>query len=149
MLRRTLLVLAVSAFLTIPSLRAASKDEAGVMAAEKGWSTGVAKNDFALLEKFLAADLTYTHSSGASDTKVSYIDKLKTGKARYFVAEYVEEPRIQVLDKQTALSFGRIKVVTLAANGGQTPPATLIFLHAFRKVGDHWQLVAHQSAKLP
>ena len=50
--------------------------------------------------------------------------------------------------RSTALTFGRINVVTLGANNTQSK-ATLVFLHAFVKRGGRWQLVAHQSAKLP
>jgi ketosteroid isomerase-like protein len=147
MIRRSLFLLAVAACLAAPQLPAASKPEDAVLAAEKGWSTGVAKNDFDLLGKVLADDLTYTHSSGATDTKASYIDKLKTGKMRYFKADYAAEPRVQILSKDTALTFGKVNVVTLGANGAQSP-ATLCFLHAFLKRNGQWQMVAHQSAKV-
>lgn len=147
MLRQSLLVLALAAGVAAPALLAADKEQDAVLAAEKGWSTGVSTNDFAMLDKFLADDLTYTHSTGGSDTKASYIDKLKTGKARYFKAEYEAEPRVQILSKDTALTFGRVKVVTLGPNNTQTP-ATLAFLHVFVKRHGQWQLVAHQSAKM-
>lgn len=147
MLRRSLLVFAFAALVAVPSVLAAGKEDAGVLAAEKGWSTGVAGPDYAMLDKFLADDLTYTHSTGASDTKASYIQKLKDGKARYFKVEYVAEPRVQILGKDSALTFGKVNVVTLGANGAQTP-ATLAFLHVFVKRHGQWQLVAHQSAKV-
>ena len=37
------------------------------------------KNDFAALERLLADDLVYTHSSGAVDSKASYIESLRSG----------------------------------------------------------------------
>ncbi|MGD0578271.1 MAG: nuclear transport factor 2 family protein [Bryobacteraceae bacterium] len=147
MLRQTLLVLALAGCLALPALPAAGSEQDAVLAAEKGWSMGVSKPDMALLDKVLADDLTYTHSTGNTDTKASYIDKLKTGKARYFKAEYDSEPRVQILSKDTALTFGRIKVVTLGPNSSQAP-ATLAFLHVFVKRHGQWQLVAHQSAKV-
>jgi hypothetical protein len=100
-----------------------------------------------MLDKFLADDMTYTHSTGASDTKASYIQKLKDGKMRYFKAEYPAEPRVQMLGKDAAITIGKVNVVTLGAGGAQTP-ATLVFLHAFVKRHGQWQLVAHQSAKV-
>ncbi len=147
MMRHCLLTLALAGCLAAPALLAADKEHDAVLAAEKGWSTGVSHNDFALLDKVLADDLTYTHSTGGSDTKASYIDKLKTGKARYFNADYEAEPRVQILSKDTALTFGRVKVVTLGPNNTQTP-ATLAFLHVFVKRHGQWQLVAHQSSKV-
>lgn len=147
MIRRSLLVLAFAALVAAPSLLAADKEEDGVLAAEKGWSTGVSGPDYAMLEKSLADDLTYTHSTGAFDTKASYIQKLKDGKMRYFKVEYVAEPRVQLLGKDAALTMGKVNVVTLGANGAQSP-ATLVFLHAFAKRHGQWQLVAHQSANV-
>ena len=147
MIRRSLLVFALVALMTAPSLLAAEKAEAGVLAAEKGWSTGVTGPDYALLDKFLADDLTYTHSTGAFDTKASYIQKLKDGKARYFKVEYVAEPSVKLLGKDAAITSGKVNVVTLGAGGAQNP-ATLAFLHAFVKRNGQWQLVAHQSAKV-
>ena len=131
--------------LAAPALWADSAKD--VEAAERAWAKGVTTNDLALLGKVMGDDLTYTHSTGGSDTKASYIDKLKTGKARYFKAEYVAEPRVQILSADTALTFGRVNVVTLGPNNTQTP-ATLAFLHVFVKRNGQWQLVAHQSAKV-
>ncbi len=147
MLRRSLLIFSFAALIAAPCLLAADKEEAGVLAAENGWSKGVTGPDYAMLDKFLADDLTYTHSNGASDTKASYIQKMKDGKMRYFKADYVAEPRVQILGKDSALTFGKVNVVTLGANASQVP-ATLIFLHVFAKRHGQWQLVAHQSAKV-
>src|SRR5664279_4093275 len=142
MIRRSLLVIALAALVNAPALLAADKEEAGVMAAEKGWSTGVSGPDYAMLDKFLADDLSYTHSTGASDTKASYIQKLKDGKARYFKVEYVAEPIVKMLGKDAAITIGKVNVVTLGAGGAQNP-ATLAFLHAFVKRHGQWQLVGH------
>jgi hypothetical protein len=147
MIRRSLLVFALAALVIAPSLLAADKEEAGVLAAEKGWSTGVAGPDYSMLDKFLADDLSYTHSTGATDTKASYIQKLKDGKARYFKVEYTAEPSVKMLGKDAAITIGKVNVVTLGAGGAQSP-ATLVFLHAFVKRHGQWQLVAHQSAKV-
>jgi len=147
MIRRSLLAFAFAALVAAPSLLAADKEEAGVLAAETGWSKGVTGPDYAMLDKFLADDLTYTHSTGAVDTKASYIQKMKDGKMRYFKADYVAEPRVQVLGKDSAITIGKVNVVTLGANGAQVP-ATLIFLHVFVKRHGQWQLLAHQSAKV-
>jgi ketosteroid isomerase-like protein len=147
MIRRSLLAFALAALMTVPALLAADKEEAGVLAAEKGWSKGVSGPDYAMLDKFLADDLTYTHSTGATDTKASYIQKLKDGKMRYFSAEYPAEPRVQMLGKDAAITIGKVNVVTLGPNNSQVH-ATLTFLHAFAKRHGQWQLVAHQSAKV-
>ncbi len=42
--------------------------------------------DYAALERLLADDLLYTHSSAVTDTKQSYLESLKSGRTRYLAA---------------------------------------------------------------
>lgn len=114
--------------------------------AERGWAKGVTANDFALLEKVLAPDLSYTHSNGANDTKASYIGNLKSGKSRYLKVDH-EQLDVRLLGKDTAITLCRAAVTTLA--DGKPNPIKLVFLHVFKKNGGQWQMVAHQSARLP
>ena len=109
--------------LCLLGLHAFCADEAkAVEEAERGWATGVAKNDFALLEKVLADDLTYTHSTGAVDTKATYIGNLKSGKSRYLSVEY-EQLKVQVLSKDAAIAICRAMVTTVQE--GKPSPAHL------------------------
>ncbi|WP_321473520.1 nuclear transport factor 2 family protein [uncultured Paludibaculum sp.] len=135
----SLVILAVPAFCADDAAKA-------VEAAERAWAKGVTTNDYALLEKTLGDDLTYTHSTGAVDTKATYIGKLKTGEAKYVKVDH-DQLKVQVLSKDTAITICRAQVLTVSA--GKENPAHLSFLHIFQKRGGNWQLVAHQSAKLP
>lgn len=126
---------------------AAAGVEADVEKAERAWAAGIMKNDFASLEKVLADDLTYRHSNGAIDTKRSYIDNLKAGKSRYFTAE-LSEVTVKVIDEKTALAFSKGLYITLSATGTKQE-MTLMTLHVFRKNAQGWQMVAHQSARMP
>ncbi len=140
-MNRLLLILSL---LVLPAF---SADPAkAVEEAERGWAKGVTTNDFALLGKVLGDDLSYTHSNGAFDTKASYIDNLKTGKSRYFKVDH-EDLKVRMLSQDTAITTCRASVLTLV-NGKETP-ARLTFLHVFVKRNGQWQMVAHQSAKLP
>ena len=40
-------------------------------------------NDFAAMEKMFGSDLTYNHTSSASDDKAKYIDAMRSGRAKY------------------------------------------------------------------
>jgi len=141
MLNRILLVLMLVA---VPAFCADDAAKA-VEDAERGWAKGVTTNDFALLEKVLANDLTYTHSNGAVDTKASYIGNLKSGKSKYVKVEY-SDLKVQSLSKDTAITINRAAVVTMA--DGKENPMKMSFLHVFKKNGNQWQMVAHQSARL-
>lgn len=113
---------------------------------ERGWAASVVKQDFDALNKVLGDDLSYTHSTGAKDTKQTYIDNLKTGKAKYFLIEY-DDLIARPLTKDTAVTMCKARVRTL--NNGQPTDAKLSFLHVFVLRKGTWQLVAHQSARLP
>lgn len=122
-------------------------DEAkAVEEAERGWARGVTTNDFALLEKVLAPDLVYTHSNGLVDTRDSYIGSLKSGKSRYLKVEY-SELKVRLLTPDIATANCRALVVTLQQ--GKETPMNLALLHVFKKNRGQWQMVAHQSARLP
>jgi len=41
------------------------------------------KNDFAAMEKLIGSDLTYNHSTGATDNKATYIDSMRSGRVKY------------------------------------------------------------------
>lgn len=142
MMKRLLVLLSLIA---LPAFCAADAAKA-VEEAERGWAKGVTTNDFALLEKVLADDLTYTHSTGAVDTKQSYIGNLKSGKSKYVKVDY-EQLKVQVLTKDVAITICRAQFVTMA--DGKPNPAHLSLLHVFRRKGGQWQLMAHQSARLP
>lgn len=140
MLKRILLVLALAAGLAVA-------DEKAVEAAERAWGAGVVAKNYPVLEKVLADDLIYSHSNGLVDTKRSYIDSLKSGKSEYYQVKY-ESIRVKMLDATTAMAFCRAYFQTKAADGGKQD-MTLALLHVFKKKGADWQLVGHQSARMP
>lgn len=141
MLKRTLLALCLIA---APALFA--QDAKDVEAAERGWAKGIVANDFALLDKVLANDLMYSHSNGLVDTKASYIGNLKAGKSKYLKADYTEL-KVTLLDAKFAYVSARANVVSV--NDGKENPMDLKLLHIFRKEGNQWKMVAHQSARMP
>ena len=132
---KTLLALFAAAAL----LSAASPEDA-VKQAEQSFAKAIVAKDLATLEKLLGDDLSYNHSDGRHDTKATYIDNLKTGKQKY---EKAEPADLSVkIYGNTAVLTGVLKVVT-------DRPISLSILHVYVKRGSQWQLVAHQSARLP
>lgn len=132
-------------FLCAAALPAADEAKA-VEEAERGWARGVTTNDFALLEKVLAPDLVYTHSNGLVDTRDSYIESLRSGKSRYVKVEY-SDIKVRLLTPDIATANCRALIVTLQQ--GKENPLNLALLHVFKKNRGQWQMVAHQSARLP
>lgn len=134
-------LLLVGLLMALP-LAAADADD--VKAAEMTWFNGITKNDFPALEKVLAPDLYYLHSTGVADTKASYIDSMKSGRQKY-AAGKINDLKVRV--------YGSTAVINGDANfefvtAGKPGKAHLKYTHVFVKNGKQWQLVSHQSLKV-
>lgn len=116
-----------------------------VTAADKAWAAATVKGDEAKLNQLLADDLNYIHSTGAIDTKATFIGKLKTGEQKYFKFEH---------EGMDVRFYGATAVVTATANvasstkGVVIPQNHLRFIHVWYYSKGAWQLVAHQSLKI-
>jgi hypothetical protein len=100
------------------------------------------QGDTTLLERLLAEDLTYVHSTGVVDTKASFLQSLASGKLRY-LALTPSEIAVRLLGTAAAVVTGRadIKVV---ANGKEISfPAR--FTSVYAKHHGRWLLAAWQS----
>ena len=53
------------------------------MKAENARYAAQTSNDFAAMEKLFGSDLTYNHSSAATDSKATYIDSMRSGRVKY------------------------------------------------------------------
>lgn len=128
------------------ALAAEPQTKDAVAAAEKAWAAATVKADAATLGKLLADDLNYIHSTGAIDTKTSFIDKLKSGEQKYFKFEHEAGTEVRM--------YGTTAVVTATARvesstkGVKGPPNHLRFIHVWVYAKGAWQLVAHQSLKI-
>jgi ketosteroid isomerase-like protein len=130
-------------FLAIGLAAGADKSDA-VKAAEKSWASSTVAADAAALDKVLADDLTYTHSTGETDSKAAFIDNLKTGARKYHKLDH-ESMTVRMYGN-TAVLMATAKVET-SQKGGAVNPAHLRFLHVWVLQGGRWQLVAHQSLR--
>ena len=124
----------------------AETPEQAVMSAEKTWSKALVASDTAALDRAMADDLTYSHSSGKTDTKRTYIDRIRSGAQKY--TSFVYDPGATVrIYGDTALLNATAQVVSLT--DGKPNALHLRFLHVFIKRDGRWLLTAHQSTKLP
>ena len=100
-------------------------------------------DDFAALDAILADDLTYAHSSGALDTKASYLEALKSGKTKYLTFD--RTPSVVRLYGDTAVVTG---AATLSLRG-QAAPFSLRYTLVYVRRDGQWRMVAWQSTRLP
>jgi uncharacterized protein (TIGR02246 family) len=120
--------------------KAANPAEQAILKLEQQWVDAVVKADAAALEKIYTDDLIYTHSSGTVDTKASYIDSLKTGKAKY---ESIERDDIKVRfygDTAIVTCHSVIKVNKNTINSR--------YIHVYVKQKGAWRMAAHQTTRV-
>ena len=125
---------------------AADKSPDAVKAAEKAWASATVAVNESALKQLLADDLTYTHSTGETDTRAVFIDNLKTGVRKYHKLNH---------ESMDVRLYGNTAVLTATAQietsqrGGSVNPAHLRFIHLWVLQHGRWQMVAHQSLRLP
>ena len=106
--------------------------------------------DCAAIEALLSQDIVYVHSTGARDTRDSYLRKIRDGSVRYLRLEW-NELQAQLLLPGTALVTGRMDATVL--KDGQEKPVRSVFLTVWvaepSASGSAWRLRAHKGTLLP
>src|SRR5262249_36515812 len=99
--------------------------------------------DFAALEAMLHDELLYTHSSGLTDTKATWLASLRSGKTKNKSAA--------CSDRKGRLPGGTPPVTGRAGGGsnGQPRSLRLVFLNAWTKAPTGWKFIAWQSTPQP
>jgi hypothetical protein len=120
-------------------------DVASLKEAELGRFKVMIAKDRAGLEAVLHKDLVYFHSSGAFDTKDSYIASIFSGKSSYISIDPAE--MLTRVYGKTGINTGVINLVNLSADGKETP-VKLRFTDVFVFENGRWQMVSWQSTKL-
>src|SRR5213593_4972251 len=94
MAHRFLRLFAVLAVLGLVAAGTASAEDcSGTITAEEAMKAEAARyaaqtaNDFAAMEKLFGNDLTYNHSSAATDDKTTYIEAMRSGRSEEHTSE--------------------------------------------------------------
>jgi len=101
--------------------------------------------DLAALEKLTHDQLLYTHSSGLTDTKASWLESIKAGKAKYKSVD-CSERKVRFLG-EVALVNGKAAIEVEV--DGKPRSLRLVFLNAWTRTPQGWKFVAWQSCPLP
>lgn len=123
----------------------AQTPEADVRAADAQRFAAMVARDRPALERLLADDLTYTHSTGQVDSKAQFLDSLASGALVYRSIE-PEEAAVRVYG-ETAVVTGR--AVMRIENRGQTLVLPVRFTSVYVRRDGLWRLAAWQSTRLP
>lgn len=144
MVRRALLVALVALGLA-PGLPADEAPTAIVARLETDRFAAQQRADTGALERLLAPDLSYAHSSGKVDTRASFIDSIRTTAIHYAVIEPPEDQGIRVYDS-TAVVTGHCRMTV--GPPGQEQKIHLRYTDVWVKRAGAWQMVAWQSTRL-
>lgn len=145
---KTLLLRLLPVFaLAFVSLRAADLTSVSdLRAADDERVAATISGDKSRLNAIMSDDLHYAHSSGAVDTKTSYIETVSSGKTKYVGIDY-EQRDFSFPTPDIALMTGRAHMRVTTATGGVDMIAG--FLAVWRLEKGHWHFLAWQSCKLP
>jgi len=119
--------------------------EKEILALEDRRLGAMVARDFGALEKMVHDELLYTHSSGVTDTKASWLESMKSGKTKYKSAS--------CSDRQVRF-FGDValvrgKAAIEAEINGQPRSLKLFFLNAWTRTPQGWKFAAWQSCPQP
>jgi len=101
--------------------------------------------DLKSLDRLLAPDLSYTHSSGVVDTKASFIEAIRAGTLKYVTIAAPEDVRVLIYDS-TAVVTGHLRLTVVLS--GQDVKLHLRYTDVWARRTGEWQMVAWHSTKL-
>jgi ketosteroid isomerase-like protein len=119
--------------------------EKEILALEDRRFDAMIKGDFDALDRLVHEELLYTHSSGVTDTKKSWIESMKSGKTRYKTAQ-PSERQVRFFGD---VALVRGKAAIEAEIGGQPRSLRLLFLNAWVRTPQGWKFAAWQSCPQP
>ncbi len=106
--------------------------------------TAMAKKDVAALQRILADDLIYTHSSARLDTKASLIGAMEAGATVYTA---VEPSDVVAQDLGDAVVLTGVAAISVNS-GGTANSFRVRFTDVYANRGGAWQMVTWQSTRL-
>jgi hypothetical protein len=129
-------VMAALAAEPAPSVKAA------VLAAEKSWVAAVLKGDGATVEKLMASDIQYTHSSAAVQTREQFVKAVSSGSTKYTAIDFSDT---------VVRQYGKTVVIThkMTPKTVQNGEAHLWVGEVWVETPGGWQMASRQATKLP
>lgn len=149
---RFLRVFVVSATLGFLAGAASAEECSGTITADDAMKAEMARyaaqtsNDFAAMDKMFGNDLTYNHSSSATDDKAKYIDAMRSGRTKY--------RKMTPNGDVTMRTYGCLAIITGTAvyevtSAGQDRVVPLRFTAIWAKRPSGLEFVSWQSTGIP
>lgn len=141
------LVLAVMLALSPVMSAQSGKAEQQVLQAEKDRFAAMVKGDRSALEKLLADDLTYTHSTALLETKEQFIKSVTSGNIDYVSIVPSETDSKVRVNGNTAIVNGVAAVNVI--DTGKDRKIRIRYTTVYTNRGGAWLLQAWQSTVIP
>jgi len=149
---RFLRLFALFAMLGLVAAGAAAEECSGTITADEAMKAETARyaaqtaNDFAAMEKLFGNDLTYNHSSAATDDKAKYIEGMRSGRVKY--------RKMTPNSDVKARTYGCLAIITGTAvyevtSSGQDRTVPLRFTAIWAKRPSGLEFVSWQSTGIP
>src|SRR5579862_7320231 len=131
------LMLTVLIIATVPPCQAAPATSNTLLQADTARVQAMVASDYSTLDRLLADDLTYVHSTGQSQSKSELMSSLRSGDLRY--------QSITPADVKARI-YGSAGVVTATANmqvggGGKSVSVSLRYTATYIHEAGEWRLV--------
>jgi Domain of unknown function (DUF4440) len=123
-------------------VQTASELEQEVLAADAARVTALLAQDYDAAEALFAEEMTYCHSNGSQDTKLSYMNGLRAGNSRY--AEMNMFDMTARIYGETAVLSGKFTAKVITATRGEVNLFSRVLMVWVKRDGA-WQMVAWES----
>ncbi len=143
--RRGLIVpaLAVGLLSTVPAF--AGADEDAIAKNLEAFRAAQAANKGDGIASLCADDMSYSHSSGAIDTKASLMEGMTKANYKWTTLEY-KNPTIKVVGPAAIVRFNFVGEQEFT--DGKKTPQNLAILMNWQKQGSDWKLLSRAATKL-
>ena len=126
-----------------PAMLAQSKDELAVAAAAESLRKAMLDNDKTALDKLVAADLSYVHSSGSFEDKSIFVGDIASGKNDWRTLEISN----QVITVLGDIAIVRHKATGELYNNGKPVDINISVMQIWQKQKGSWKFLARQAFK--
>ncbi len=118
--------------------------EQEILALETQWVTALLNSDADTLEKMYADGIIYIHTNAATDTKATYVEKIRSRELTYATLDR-EEIQVHIFGS-TAIATCRW--MALSVSGGKTFHINARYSHVYAQIDGQWLMVEHQSTPI-
>jgi len=122
-----------------------SDDEAAVNAAVEALTKAMLQADRGALERLVADQLSYGHSSGLVESKAQFVDVVANRKTIYKSITLSEPSMVMAGDN----AIVRHIFSNTTETAGKTASISVGILQVWQKQAGNWKLLARQAFRLP